>query len=45
MSDEYNYDIEQQGGAGGFEGNNNIDSGGLKKKIVHFNTINFYFIV
>ena len=32
MSDEYNYDIEQQGGAGGFEGNNNIDSGGLKKK-------------
>ena len=29
MSDEYNYDIEQQGG---FEGNNNIDSGGLKKK-------------
>ena len=33
MSDELNYDIEQQGGAGGFEGNNKIDSGGgLKKK-------------
>ena len=33
MSDEYNYDIEQKGGGGGgFEGNNNIDSVGLKKK-------------
>jgi hypothetical protein len=29
MSEEYNYDNQQQGG---FEGNNNIETGGLKKK-------------